>query len=266
MKKVFFTIIILLIGLVLLILFRSCGKESEQDKSYVFPISCRISLLPGTEDEPSLVTLRLFNHTARQTKNDYSKMKPVVVNIPPDIWQEKVAFVKVNKQTDNEADISSSFIFLKGPQSKKLFFGPYIVYSVYYEIPLSNNISCEDIIQAQVKIDSFIIHSNTFLLPETPKTKEEAIYRRIMIAHRLGEYDELLTLANEMIEIRPGHADGYFFKGLAFEGKQLYKEALDTYQKSLKLVPIPEKGQFTEPPDLLYSHIREVKKKLEEGL
>lgn len=256
----------MLIGLVLLILFRSCGKESEQVKSYISPISCRISLLPGTEDQPSLVTLRLFNHTVRQTKNDYSKMKPVIVNITPDAWQKKVSFIKVNKQMGSKVDISSSFVFLKGPQSKKLFFGPYIVYSVYYEIPLSNNISCEDIIQAQVEIDSFIIHSNTFSLPETAKTKEEAIYREIMIAHRLGEYDELLTLANEMIEIRPEHADGYFFKGLALEGKELYKEALDEYQKSLKLVPIPEKGKFTEPPDLLYSHIREVKKKMEEGL
>lgn len=261
-----------MIGLVVIVFFfRNCVKETIPVNYTTLPVSCRISLLSGTEDRPSLLTVRLFSQTVRQAKlrkqtgrkKDQIKTHPVMVKIPPDMWQNNVLFFKLDRTKNTEENISSMITFLKGPQSSRLVFGPDTVYSIYYELPSLSSISSKDAIQARIQIEGFTIVSNTFNFPEPSKTKEDTLYREIAIAHRLKQHDILFASANEMIKKRPGNPDGYFFKGIALEGKKLYKEALESYQKSLKLVPKPEKGQFREPPDLLYSRIREVKKKLD---
>lgn len=271
MKKIAWLLLLIVTVGCLVVIFRGAPENVSPPALHtVPPVDCRMSLLSGTESQPSLITLRFFSGILRQTElkkrnpeeKERRKVQPVVVKISPEIWKEKVTFFRVDPKNGAKEDISEAVLFRKGIKGDKLIFAPHTVYTVHYGLSPSDKLSATDVIVAHVQLADYKILSNSVVLHGAPQSDREALYREALIAHRLRNYDELLALAGEMVKQQPKNGDAYFFKGVALEGKSRNVEALAAYQQSLTLITKAEKGELREPPMLLFSHIQRVKEKL----
>ena len=111
-------------------------------------------------------------------------------------------------------------------------------------------------------IDKYTILSNKQKIPQETKTVEDQSLRKAYNAFVLDDYSRLLKQADDLIKNENTAADGYFFKGAALEKEGDYAGALDAYKTALKQLPRPKKGEFYEPPDVLWQKIRLMEEKL----
>jgi tetratricopeptide (TPR) repeat protein len=50
-----------------------------------------------------------------------------------------------------------------------------------------------------------------------------------------GRYDEAIPLIQNDIKLRPDYSNAHLFLGFAYEGKGMYPQAIDEYQKAISI-------------------------------
>ena len=256
-------VILALVGAYLLFFGGPAKKVVEPGPS---PYSIRISVLEGAGEVPTLVTLRLFNRKVRQEHLDNrgkrgNKAEPVVAKISSSCWKKQVRFYCV--RGGKEREITGFVKVKKFPTLKELRFAPKTVYHAYYTIIKHDRIKPGDRMFAEMEIEGKKIRSNLVVIRgEKVPSEKAAFVRAANIYYRLGDNDKLLSLSREMIARKPKYLAGYWFQGLALERQGKDREALNAYMKVRTLLPKPRKGEFYEPPVLLWQKIRALKRRV----
>jgi len=234
------------------------------------PYGIRISLLQGCAHTPSLITLRLYNAALRQQRLDQlvtkdagkKPLKTSTVKIKSSFWKKHIHFYYEHDGKERK-DITSLTTLKQASEAKKLVFTPHSVYHAYFFLSRDNTILPGGKIRAEMRIEGKTIRSNTISV-KSPLTGEAACFiSEANILYRIADYDKLIDLSNGMIQKFPQRSLGYWFRGLALEGKGKNAEALKDYLSTLKHLPPPRKGTFHEPPALLWQRLSAVRAKLE---
>ncbi len=238
-------------------------KKAEAKKATMptpSPYKIRIRLLRG-ETVPSLITLRLYNGTLRQSFLDrcsnektHEKMEKSEVTLPDAFWTKHVRFYCL-AAGGKRRDISASAKLEKAPAGK-LIFTPSSVYHADYAV---SGLPPEGRIYAEMTLEGRSIRSNRVSIPPKAGNERVAFCRDAQILYRKGDYAALLKRARTRAQMHPKEIPANWFLGLALEGKGECAGALKAYRTVLNNLPRTKKKGFQEFPLLLFRHIEAVK-------
>jgi len=274
-KKISSIVLVCIVGLGLIFyLMKPSQKESTfKDKKEIIPVNLLITCFRATDNSPGVICMRIISRYLMQIKMDrevkknnknFKKLEPIKLKVPSDhYWKEHIDFLIFDKE-GNDRLINDNMELVFSPEDKEMEIGPEGYHEVVFKVDPSVFSSGDDYIIAKGDLGPYSVVSNKRKVPKIKGSWEEKLKDRASNELILGEFEVLLETAKRIIGINPKSSTGYWYMGLANENFGHYKEALEAYKKAAKNFQYKkdEKEGIAEPPILLYSRIREVKKHL----
>jgi tetratricopeptide (TPR) repeat protein len=268
-KKVLFIGIFFIFALVYIILHMSSGKIT---KKIVEPLDMALYFVQGPDDGSSYVSVGIFSKMLKQEKIDdqikgsdgKSKAKQrddkLYYEIDKSMWKDKVLFWALD-ENGKKNKIKKGIKLISSPDGGRLYFTADSFYNAIYEIENNSLPKQGNKIYAEVTIGKNVIISNTVAIPAKLSGECENIIKKAEVETFLGNYDNLMPIAEKLISIKGDSYLGYWYKGLALENEKDYKSALSLFETALKKYHQPSQDNILyEPPILLAKKIKELKK------
>ena len=180
--------------------------------------------------------------------------------IDKSMWQDEVLFWALDEM-GKKNKIKKGIKLISSPDGGRLYFTADSFYNAIYEIENNSLPKQGNKIYAEVTIGKNVIISNTVAMPAKLSRECENIIKKAEVETFLGNYDNLMPIAEKLISIKGDSYLGYWYKGLALENEKDYKSALSLFETALKKYHQPSQDNILyEPPILLAKKIKELKK------
>ena len=223
------------------------------------PLAARIVAILPEPGSPAVVTVRIFNHIARQAAATNTALEaaaspvprlplsPVTISLAPDAWAGAVRF-----ESPAGASVPPSSVRVLGrPDAASHVLGASDVIHALFEIGSDGVRALDGQIVAVVSVNGWTIRSNVFTLAPPQQTRDRLI-ARARAAELRGDHPALLAAGDALTAAAPGDPMGAWFRGLALEAQGKREDALAAYQAAASTV---DPARMEEPPIELYRRI-----------
>ena len=278
-KRILPVIIIVSVIVIIGIWFLKSQKKSEsaseqktisQESRTEFPLDISLRYIHGVNGQSSLLKVRLFSRRLLQQdidnkvlhKGEEEKIEPLVVSCPKGFWTEGITFMSSEKEKE-EADyqeLIKEVHLVRAPEEIEWIFSPGKTYEALYEIPSSVILSPGSRLRIEAAFRNECLLSNDVIVPPLPTDKKERLIQEARVFINLGNTDEVLRVAEELISSFPSDSSGYWFKGMILEKRGNEESALAAYEQALEYFPLPGHEGYVEPPLRLVEKIRKLRR------
>ena len=245
----------------------------SQEKETELPLDISVRFIQGVDGQSSLLKIRLFSRNLLQQdidnkvlhKGKKEEIEPLVVSCPENFWNKGVT-VMLSEKENGEAEhrrLETEVKLIRAPGEKKLTFSPGKIYEVLYEIPPSVILSPGTRLWIEATFGNKSLRSNDVIVPAPSTDEKERLIQAARVFINLGNAEELLRVAEELISSFPDDSSGYWFKGMVLESTGDEESALAAYEQALKNIPSPGQEGNVEPPLRLVEKIRKLRRSLE---
>jgi len=261
----------------------SCGTGEEKgDKKEAAPpagqagqktkpgLDLGLTISPGAPGEASLIAIRLFSGSLRQSELDNaarkegqrSAIEPLRLTIPRESWAG-VEFRILGREAAPEAkEAPLGAVLVEAPKSESVSLGPKDALTAVYRIPSANLPLPGTLVRAEMKAAGDVILSEAIPVPNPPDSEKGLLLRKAEIRLKLKSWAEAKAAAEEIIERFPGEAAGYWLKAQTLEGEGLDAEALKMYNTALEKALAQKDADQVEPPLPIIIKIRDLEEKI----